>query len=507
MSIFKEIQLASVDKPVTAWWLLFLSLAVLAIATKIFYNVYLHPLAKFPGPTLYAASPFPVAFAQLNGTYHLFTHKAHEQYGNVVRISPNELSFISPAAWNDIYARHNGSPPLPRDKTFFNDMLVDKQTLTMADTENHARLRKAMNPAFSPRALALQEPILQKNVDLFLHQLQKHATQGQQLDLRLWYNYITFDLIGDLAFGESFGCLEASSYHEWVQFVVDYFYIATLLQVVHRFRPLNKLLATLIPSSLIKQKEDHGKLTAEKVKRRMKRRIDRLDFVHPLIEARDSGIITNDEVEQQASILILAGGETSSIALTSATYLLLQHPGKMDKLVNELHANFQHEHDIDVSSISKLVYLQAVIQETLRLFPPITNGFPRETNASGAVIDGLLIPEKTVVNVSHWSAYHSESNFTRPAEFLPERWLGVDAQFNKDAKDVFQPFSVGPQSCIGKKFAFDNMKLILARTLWRFDIEISPDSRRRYSDEQRAYVSFHQPPLLVNLTLRQGKAD
>ena len=283
----------------------------------------MHPLANFPGPKSYAASSFPVAFAQLNGTYHLFTQKAHEKYGKVVRISPNKLSFISSAAWNDICAKRNRGPSLPQDRTFFNDMLVDKKTLTMADTENHARLRKAMNPAFSPRALALQELILQKNVNLFMHQLQKLATQGRQLDLRLRYNYITFDLIGDLAFGESFGCLETSAYHEWVQFVVDYFYIATLLQVVHRFRPLNKLLAALIPSSLTKQKEDHNKLTAEKVKRRLKRRTDRLDFVHSLIEARDSGIITDYEIEQQASILILAGGETSSIALTSATNLLL----------------------------------------------------------------------------------------------------------------------------------------------------------------------------------------
>jgi cytochrome P450 len=341
-----------------------------------------------------------VAFAQLSGKYHLFTQKAHEDYGTVVRISPNELSFISAAAWNHIYARHQGNPPLPRDKTFFNDMLVDKKTLTMADTENHARLRKAMNPAFSSRALASQEPILQQNVELFLEKLHDHATRGLQLDLRLWYNYITFDMIGDLAFGESFGCLDSSKFHAWVQFVVDYFYVATLLQVVHRFCPLNKLLAVLIPSSLMEQKEQHAGLTAEKVKRRMKRRTDRLDFVHPLIEARDSGAISTDEIEQQASILILAGGETTSIALTSATFLLLQNPDKMENLTKELQTHFQHESEIDVSSIKKLVYLQAVIQETLRMFPPITNGFPRQTIIGGVQIDGHVVPDQVGLNIS-----------------------------------------------------------------------------------------------------------
>ncbi len=154
--------------------------------------MYLHPLARFPGPKLYAVSPIPVALAQLRGRFHHFTQAAHQRYGAVVRISPNELSFVSAAAWSDIYTRREGKPPLPRDKTFFNDMLVNPNTLTMADDHTHARLRRAMNPAFAPRALALQEPILQKNVDLFLNQLQCLALQGLPVDLRLWYNYITF---------------------------------------------------------------------------------------------------------------------------------------------------------------------------------------------------------------------------------------------------------------------------------------------------------------------------
>ena len=111
-----------------------------AVFAKVFNNVYLHPLSRFPGPKLYAASPTPVAVAQLSGKFHHFTQAAHQRYGAVVRISPNELSFVSAAAWSDIYARREGRAPLPRDKTFFNDMLVDPNTLTMADDQNHARL-------------------------------------------------------------------------------------------------------------------------------------------------------------------------------------------------------------------------------------------------------------------------------------------------------------------------------------------------------------------------------
>jgi cytochrome P450 len=370
-----------------------LSKVVLLVSAKAVYNIYLHPLRRFPGSKSWALSPVPVALAQLRGTLHDFTHSAHQRYGIVVRISPNELSFISAAAWGDIYNRREGKPPLPRDKAFFNDMLVDRNTLTMADDHNHARLRRAMNPAFSPRALASQEPILQQNVDLFLGQLERFSGDPAPIDLSLWFNYITFNILGDLAFGESFGCLGKALYHEWVGFVLDHFYTATLLHVVHRFRPLNALLARTIPASLVEKKQWHERKALETVRKRIQKHNDRPDFMQPLIQAREKGIISADELEQQASLLILAGSETTAVALTSVTYLLLKHPTAMARLADEVRTNYQKESEIDSLSIHKLRFLHAVIQESLRLFPPITNGFPREVGVGQeVVIDGRLIP-------------------------------------------------------------------------------------------------------------------
>lgn len=238
----------------------------------------------------------------------------------------------------------------------------------------------------------MQEPILQQNVDLFLDQLQKKAAHGVAVDLRLWYNYATFDTVGDLAFGESFGCLASSTYHEWVSFVVEYFYMATLLQVVHRFRPLNRLLAALIPSSLKEKRERHRKSTLEKIMHRLERGADRPDFVQPLLAAKETSAISDTELEQMAGLLIVAGSETTATALASVTFLLLQNPAALTELVQELRSQFKRESDIDISSINQLHYLQAVIQEGLRLFPPITNGFPRQSFPEGAVVDGQFVP-------------------------------------------------------------------------------------------------------------------
>ncbi|PIG69197.1 sterigmatocystin biosynthesis P450 monooxygenase stcL [Aspergillus arachidicola] len=473
----------------------------LALGTTIVYRIWLHPLSGFPGPKCCSVSSIPVAWAQLRGRNHEFVSSLHKKYGSVVRISPSELSFISGAAWNDIYSRSKGRPALERDRTFFNDMLVDPETITMANETTHTRIRRSMAPAFSPRALLEQEPIIQANINLLMDKLEARAgSGGAPTDLRAWFNYTTFDLIGDLAFGESFGCLATSTCHEWVQFVLDHFYTSTLLHVVHRFRPFNRVLAALLPKSLIEKRKAHDSMTLAKVHRRLEVQARRNDFTQHLLDAAEVGTLSPREVEKQASVLILAGSETTSVALTFAIYLVLTHKPVLDQLNDELHSTFKEEQAINLLSANHLKYLHAVIQETLRFCPPISNGFPRQTPPQGATVDGMFIPGKTVVNINHWAAYRSPRNFTLPEQFLPERWLG-DPRFDEDAKDVFQPFSVGPRNCIGKKFAYDSMKLILAKFLWRFKPTLL-DKSRSWLDHQPTFVSFHQPPLLVDLEIQ-----
>jgi len=419
-------------------------------------------------------------------------------------MAPNELSFISVNAWNDIYSRRDGSPALPKDPIFFNEMLVDRETMTVANDFDHCRIRRSMAPAFSSRSMLEQEPILKKNVDLLIQQLKKRSKEGSPIDLRIWYNYTTFDLIGDLAFGETFGCLEDSSCHEWVQFVLDYFYSATLLQVVHRFYPLNKALYLLLPATLLENRRRHTCMALEKVRRRIRTKSSRPDFISHMLKSAEANLITITEVEKQASIIILAGGETSSVALTFATYYLCKNPEVLTKLHAEVRAKYSGENDITPQSVNQLPYLNAIIQEALRLHPPICNGFPRETPEEGAIIDNHFVPGGMTVNLSHFTAYHSPDHFARPDDFIPERWLeSSDARFDNDTKKVFQPFSVGPRNCIAKKFAYDSMKFILAKIIWKFDLELAAESGN-WIEKQPAFVSWHQPPLMIVLKARSS---
>ncbi|RAL15170.1 cytochrome P450 [Aspergillus homomorphus CBS 101889] len=486
---------------------------IASICARFLYNVYFHPLARFPGPWLYRASSIPIAIAQIRGNFHEVTKAAHDRYGEVVRMAPNELCYISPQAVSDIFTRRNGLYSLPKDENLFNTTLMEPGTLTIAKEDEHPRLRHMLAPAFSTKALQEQETILQRNVDLLIGQMHDRAARNDTVDLKTWYNFTSFDIVGDFAFGQSFGSLERSRPHEWVQFVLDYIQVATYMHVARRFYPLDKLLLRLVPRAMMEHRAEHTRMALEIVQQRIDRDpvVDRRDFVHYMLRAVDPAatnekgggkkdqVVSTRDVEKQANILILAGSDSTATTLSFATYFLTQRPSCMVTLRRELRANFSNESEIDTLSLDRLPYLHAVVQETLRMRHPFPSGFGRQTRKMGSVVDGQFLPANTVVNIHLWSLFNCESYFKRPDHFAPERWLGNE-EYADDAREVFQPFSIGPRNCLGQKFALNTIKLVLARMVWNFDLALAPEARG-WLEHQPAFVSWEMPPLLLELKL------
>lgn len=99
-----------------------------------------------------------------------------------------------------------------------------------------------------------------------------------------------------------------------------------------------------------------------------------------------------------------------------------------------------------------------------------------------------------------WAAYHSEINFKDPWSFHPERWLEKDEEFAGDNKDVFQPFSFGLRNCIGRSLAYMEMRIILSRLIWNFDLALAPSSTEW--NKQRVFLLYEKKPLVVGVTSR-----
>lgn len=114
-------------------------------------------------------------------------------------------------------------------------------------------------------------------------------------------------------------------------------------------------------------------------------------------------------------------------------------------------------------------------------------------------------PPKTKVAVHQSAAYYSPLNFHKPECYIPERWLpdakdNPQSPFFNDNRDVLQPFSTGPRNCIGRNLAYNEMRVILARMIWKFDMELCPESQAW--DEQKSYGLWEKHPLMCKLTPR-----
>ena len=140
------------------------------------------------------------------GKYVHTIKSLHDRYGPVVRVSPNELSFCSESSWKTIYGHVQGRREFQKSSMYDSAPGEAPSVLGIRDIDTHAFVRKTLSHAFSAGALAAQEDLVQDHIDLFVKQVSTHCTK-EPGDVTKWYNYLTFDVVGQLSFGESFGAL------------------------------------------------------------------------------------------------------------------------------------------------------------------------------------------------------------------------------------------------------------------------------------------------------------
>ena len=140
---------------------------------------------------------------------------------------------------------------------------------------------------------------------------------------------------------------------------------------------------------------------------------------------------------------------TTATLLNAAFFYLLTIDSTLQTLLAELHAAFPSRTGVTMATVSTLPYLNAVLEESLRLYPPSAHSHARVVPRGGATICGTAVPEGTTVGVATLAANMSESHWKEPLAFNPERWLG-EGWAGDDFK-AFQSFLVGPRNCLGKK--------------------------------------------------------
>ncbi|KAJ5583602.1 hypothetical protein N7535_002222 [Penicillium sp. DV-2018c] len=472
------------------------------------YTLFFHPLSRYPGPKLAAITPLVHLLWDIRGEQHSTIKRLHDKYGDVVRIAPNALTYRAASAWKDIYGhRKKGQKIFLKDPALYTPTPNGVNAIITANEGDHTRMRRLLTHAFSNKALGEQEEILQTYADMFIEKL--HGLIGSSasvdIDITRWFNFTTFDLIGDLAFGEPFGCLSHSKYHWWVLVILDAVKASAYLKIFWFYPFLLPLVKVLIPKHLMKKREDSFKLSVEKIRRRLAMGTARPDFTSYILKhAKDGKGLSQSEIDANSAVFVLAGSETTAALLSGCIYFLLCNRHAYDRLILEIRNAFTKASDIKLSALVDLPYLNAVLTETMRIYPPIPSMLPRVVPEGGAMINDRYVPEKVSVSISLYSAFHAATHFKNPQSFVPERWLDESDEYNSDMKEAFQPYSYGPRNCLGQHLANAEMRLILAKCLWNFDLELLPESLNW--KEQKTFSLWKRPELRVKLFRAGGKS-
>ncbi|KAK7952050.1 Cytochrome P450 monooxygenase BOA3 [Apiospora aurea] len=404
---------------------------------------------------------------------------AHKRYGDVVRIAPNELSFVTQEAFKDIY----GAPSKTR-KLFTKDpMMYDiGQPSNIAyemNPEKHAQKLKLMQPAFRTQSLRDQEHVIHEYVDLLMDQLERvssGATGG--VDVTKAFEWLTFDIMGHLTFGEPFGAVKDARSHYWVSILLDSLFAASLYSMRPRMPGLGFVLG-LVPyfsrsgQAIIASNKQHADLTREKVRKRIDLGDTHMDdfFDHAL----KHGDLSEAELASEANVLLSAGAETSSTALAATFWFLTTNPATRQELQKEVRSSFGSYQAITGDAVAKLPYLNAALDESMRLFAPVPTGGPRIS--PGESVDGHYVPQGTSVTGAPFAMGRDPRCVPAHDAFEPERWLGERKQ---KEKPYSAPFSIGPRACLGINLSWLEMRITLAKLVYRYDWVLEADRTKGY---------------------------
>jgi cytochrome P450 len=226
-------------------------------------------------------------------------------------------------------------------------------------------------------------------------------------------------------------------------------------------------------------------------------------FRHLLAEDSETGSkFTQAQLNSNANLIIVAGSDTTSSTLSQTFGVLAKDQRILKKLQEEIDSVREKGEELTVETTKNLVYLNGVVNEALRLLNPIPSGVQATTPTIGVEVADVHLPGSIQVQVPHIVLMTDERYFPNPEEFIPERWTGEKPQLLLE-KRAFIPFGYGVHSCVGKQLALNEMRLVLARVVRKFDVVRGESyDEERFREEWMDYAVLHIGAMWVKFVLR-----
>uniref|UniRef100_A0A672IT47 unspecific monooxygenase n=1 Tax=Salarias fasciatus TaxID=181472 RepID=A0A672IT47_SALFA len=339
--------------------------------------------------------------------------------------------------------------------------------VSIAEDDQWRRIRSILSPSFTSGKLKEMFGIMQNHSTVLINNMKKVSDKDQ------FFGPYSMDVVTSSAFSIEIDSLNNPSdpFVTNIKKMLKFDFLNPLFLAVAFFPFLGpvfeKMEFSFFPSSVT----DFFYASLKKIKsnRETSKQKSRVDILQLMIDSQKNLTALSDhEILSQAMIFLFAGYETTSSSLTFLAYNLATNPDVMKKLQQEIDATFPNKGPIDYQTLMDMEYLDAAINESLRLYP-IVNRLERVAKAS-VEINNLLIPKDMVVMVPVWPLHRNPEIWPEPEKFKPERFT----KGNKETIDpyTYMPFGMGPRNCIGMRFALVSMKLVMTKILQRFSFSV-----------------------------------
>ncbi|KAF8991582.1 cytochrome P450, partial [Cyathus striatus] len=417
----------------------------------------LHPLSKYPGPMLAKCTKFWAVYQNFTGKLHVTTLNLHRQYGSVVRTGVYSLFISKPCITNHVGPNELSITDVEALQPVLGAYGMIKGPLwegrwsstiihtliVIRDQKEHMQRRKYWSKALNVARIKEYRPALKKRVDQLVGILRTKAIERTPIDLAEWVSFFAYDFMGDMAFGEGFELMRDGDVNNLWKLMEN-----GILQVLFYFL---------------------------------------------------------------AFLVIVAGSDTTSTVLSSIFFNLASHADVHNKLRAEVEEYYPSSEDTlptdDMSRLAEMPLLNAVINETLRLSPPVPTGLQRGPyEGAGKVIGSAYVPEGTAICIPPYAIHRDSRYFSPdPDRFNPDRWITDDPSFQTN-HDAFIPYSIGPMNCAGKLLAQMELRAVVASLVRELDVSFQDGwDPKEWDQSLKDALLFKKGKLPVLLALNSGK--
>ncbi|XP_060779652.1 thromboxane-A synthase [Neoarius graeffei] len=388
-------------------------------------------------------------------------------------------------------------------------------SLLMLRDEQWKRVRSILTPSFSTAKMKQMVPLIHEATETLLNNLKVYAESGESFDIYRCFGCFTMDVIASVAFGMHVDSQNNPS-NPFVHYASKFFafsFFRPIMFILMMFpfligpfgalmrdkgrNEMNRFFTTCI-QKLIKQRDelppsqrrrDFLQLMLDVRSSKECVSLDHFDVVSQADEEvvadektesiHESGkrsqqkrMMMEDEIIGQAYIFLLAGYETSSNTLAFVCYLLAIHPDCQKKIQRELDDFFSRHDSVDYTNVQELRYLDMVVCEALRMYPPAFR-FMRIVERD-CVVNNQSLPKGATLEIAAGSLHYDPEHWHEPEKFIPER-------FTPEAKAsrhpfVYLPFGAGPRSCVGMRLAQLEIRMALVNIFKTFSVEACEDT-------------------------------